>query len=140
MPNAVKWSSPTNFSTGISAATVNDAAGSLGSEYDNETNKHRWMSLELSTTHGGGAPTGAWFVWIVSALDGTAYENGDASTQPGRIPDAVLGMRSTVNAQVVTANHIQIPPFKFKLLLWNDTGFQGTSVTLDAEVYDEEIQ
>ena len=51
-----------------------------------------------------------------------------------------LSMRSTVNAQVVTANHIQIPPFKFKLLLWNDTGFQGTSVTLDAEVYDEEIQ
>lgn len=140
MPNAVKWTTPTNVASPISGASVNAGAGNLGTEYDNETNKHRYAAFELTFTHGS-APTAnrQWLLYLVYAIDGTNYENGGAALQPSKMQVAAFPVRAVTGAQVITV-YVPLLPFKFKPLIWNDTNINGTSVTLDMEVFNEEIQ
>lgn len=132
------WSAPTNVSAPVSAQTVNAAAGSLGSEYDNETNKKQFVSLELNFQHGSAPVANApWFVYILYAQDGTNYEDGGASVQPGKLPVATFPARAVTTAQRVTISGIPILPFKFKPLVWNGTAQNSSSnaVTLNMEVF-----
>ena len=141
MPNLVKWSSPTNVSAPISGASAVANAGALGTEYDNETAKNRFATFELNFTHGS-APTAnrVWLLYILLATDGTNYEDGDASTKPAKMHTIAFPVRAVTTSQRVTIPNVLIPPFKFKPLTWNDTNQNGASVTLNMEVFNEEIQ
>ena len=133
-----KWAAPTNVSTGITGNTINDGAGALGSEYDNETHLNTFAAFELTTDHASDPSGGAFYLYLVTALDGTNYEEGSASVRPSRAPDAVFAPSSSTSAQELTERDIPIPPFKFKPLIWNDTGVNSDSsaVILDMEVYN----
>ena len=140
MSNAVKWTAPINLSTGISSVTVNNGAGHLGSQYDNETNKYRFAAVSLTFQHGTG-PTGTWLVYILYATDGGTFEDGTSSVQPAGTP-YVIGTRAVTSQQRVSIPNIPLGPFLLRFLIWNDTGQNSstTSVTLDAELYNEDIQ
>lgn len=142
MVNAVKWTSPTNVTSPISAQTVNSGAGSLGSEYDNETNKNQFAAFELRTTHGT-APTAnsVWHLYILYALDGTNYEEDGATTQPKKSPVASFPVRNSTSQQAWAVS-VPILPFKFKPVAWNatDQNSSATATTLDMEVFNDEIQ
>jgi hypothetical protein len=143
MARELKWTSPTNVSSPISGVTVNSGAGSLGTEYDNETNKKRWASFELTTGHGS-APTAysAYLLYLLYALDGTNYEDGGAATQPAKLHVAAFPMRAVTGTQIVSTGPIPLLPFKVKALVWNNTNqnSSASAVTLDMEVFGEELQ
>lgn len=131
------WAGPSAQSAIINGVTVNDAAGSLSSEYDNETNKHTMASLELSFQHSTSPTAGTtWLAYLLYAIDGTNYEDGGTSTQPQKVAAATFPVRAVTTAQKVTVV-VPVQPFKFKVLVWNDTGISSSSssVTLDMEVY-----
>lgn len=140
MANEVKFSTPTNVTSPISAGSAAAGAGILGTEYDNETNKKRFAAFELDFTHSV-APTAnrVWLLYLLYAIDGTNYEDGGASTQPGKMHVVAFPVRAVTTAQKVTMT-VPLLPFKFKPLVWNDTNQSGASVVLDMEVFGEEIQ
>ena len=141
MANLIKWGSPTNVTAPISGASINAAAGSLGTQYDNETNKHRFASFQVTATHGTAPVAGeAWLLYFVLAQDNTNDEDGGTAVQPQKPAETFFAVRAVTSAQKVTRFSVPLPPFKFKPLLWNDTSQNATSVTLDMEVYNEEIQ
>lgn len=143
MANQLLWTAPTNISTGITGNTVNTGAGALSSEYNNESNRRRFLAIELTMDHGS-APTvnREWLVYVLYALDGTNYEDGGTSTQPKKNPAAAFPVRADTNTLITSAVDIPIAPFKFKLLVWNDTdqNSAANAIILDAEAYDEELQ
>lgn len=142
MANAVKWSSTTSRTTGISSASINAGANSLGSEIDNSTNKDRFISMTLTFTCSTAATENQVFeVYILTAIDGTNYEDGDATpTDPKKASVGVFGNRNVTSAQRVNLENILIPPFKFKILLKSELDQNATSVTLLAYTHNEEIQ
>lgn len=141
MPNLVLWAAPTAIATGISAGSAAAGAGILGSEYDNETNKHRFATATLTVTHATAATANrVWLLYLLFATDGTNYEDGGASTQPAKLQTVAFPVRGVTTAQKITIPNIQLPPHKLKALLWNDTDQSGASVTLELEVTNEEIQ
>lgn len=131
------WVAPTNVTSPISGVTINSGAGNLGSEYDNETNRHQMASFSLAFQHGS-APTAGrlWLLYLLYAIDGTNYEDGDGSTQPRKRAAAVFPVRAVTTAQRVTV-HVPILPFKLKPLVWNgtDQNSSTSAVTLSMEVY-----
>lgn len=133
------WTAPTNRATGISGATLNSGANALSGEIDNETNKDRYLALELTFTCATAAAVGATVqVFIVYAMDGTLYEDGStAPLDPAKTPIGVFVNRFVTTAQKQSIVGIPIFPFKFKVLLANKLGQNATSVDLDAETYNE---
>lgn len=141
MANLIKWGSPTNVSAPISSGSASAGAGILGTQYDNEANKHRFASFELVVTQSTAPVAGeAWLLYFVLAQDGTNDEDGGTSVQPQKPAETFFAVRAVTTAQRVTRFSVPLPPFKFKPLLWNDTSQSGASVTLNMEVYNEEIQ
>ncbi len=118
-------------------------SGSLGTEYDNETNKKRFAAFQLNFQHGTGPTAGrVWLLYLLYATDGTNYEDGGTSVQPRKMPACSFPVRNVTSAQVVTIPIVAISPFKFKPLVWNDTDQNSSSsaVSLKMEVFDEEVQ
>lgn len=134
------WSGPTNVSAPVSAQTINTGAGALGTEYDNETNKHRFANLQLTFSHGTAPTSGQWLVYILYAQDGTNYEDGGTSTQPRKQHAANFPYRAASTSAQKISRLVPILPFKFKVLVWNDTNQNSasTAVTLDVELFGEE--
>lgn len=85
---------------------------------------------ELALTGFSGAVTAntGMSMWLIRQVDGTNYEDGDASTTPARMPDAVFPLRAVSTAQRVSIPNIEVPPGLFKVLLKND----GTGFTMNA--------
>lgn len=85
--------------------------------------------FELAVPSFSGAPTAntAVSVWIIRQADGSAYEDGDASTTPARNPDMVFPVRPVSTAQRIELPAIDLPPGLFKVLVKND----GTGVTMN---------
>lgn len=65
-------------------------------------------------------------VWLLKCLDGTLCEDGDAGTDPARLPDVTFPLRNVSSAQRVTRTGFRLPITVFKVLLKND----GTGQTL----------
>lgn len=64
-------------------------------------------------------------VWFLETVDGTNYEDGDASTTPAREADCVLGVRAVSTAQRIT-KEVFVPVGSSKVLYRN----AGTGQTL----------
>ena len=78
--------------------------------------------FELFIASMGGAATAntALTLWAVQSLDGTNYEDGDASTTPAKLPLCVFPVRAVSTAQRITRVSIPLPPGLSKYLLRND--------------------
>jgi len=142
MANAVKWTTGASRTTGISTASLNAGANLLGSAIDNATNKDRWLTCELTWTCTVASTAGkAVELYVLYAVDGTNYEDGDATpTDPAKGMAAAFFDDGGTGAQKQTVVSIPIMPFKFKLLLKSELDQNATSVTLLAYSHDEEIQ
>lgn len=142
MANEVLWNAATSVSSGISSESVNAGANNLGTEIDNTTNKDRFLSFDL-TFSCASAPTANTTieVYILYAIDGTNYEDGDATpTDPTKNPAAAVAARNVTGAQRVAVTNIPIQPFKFKILIKSELDQNATSVTLNAYTHNEDIQ
>lgn len=123
---SVKWevgTISTVMTTGLDSLA--DEANAISSEIDNTSNLHlfddvEWVHAALGYTPAAGSVIE---LYIVEALDGTNYEDGDASIDPPATNlVGVFNIRSTTSAQRHVIRQIPIPPFKFKYVIINKTG------------------
>lgn len=141
MANEVKWKAPTSRTSGISAASLNAGANLLGSEINNETNLDRYLNLELTWTCSTASVLNEVVeVYLLYAIDGTNYEDGGVSVDPIKVQISFFSDNGLTTAQKQAKVSIPIPPFKFKILIKSELTNNATSVTVDAETYNEDIQ
>ena len=134
----VKWAGWTSRGTVLTTeldALANSGRSAAGTEVNNAVNKDRWGKLEMAVTFGT-APTAGGYVEIfaVTAPDGTNYEDGSDSVDPGahKLVDRIP-LRETT-AYRVTGRQFPLEPAKTKFLLTNASGqafpASGSTVTL----------
>jgi len=84
--------------------------------------------VQLNATFSVAPTAGTGFsVWFLRSLDGgSTYEDGDATTTPGKSPDLVLPLRAVTTAQQVT-RVVAAPPGSPKVLAKNDGTGQSAS-------------
>ena len=59
--------------------------------------------------------------------------------QPAGVPNAIINARAVTGSQIVEESGVRLKaPLKTKILLWNATGQNATSVTLEAWSHSEE--
>lgn len=97
----------------------------VGTEYDNSTNKDCWGQLEFVLTFAS-APSAIdpyVLVYMVNSLDGTTYEDGSNTVDPGahklidRIP-----VRAVVGPQILHSRLFTLKSAKTKFMVLNGSG------------------
>ena len=147
MANAIKWQAYTdrgNVLTTELDALADAARSAAGSEIANQTNLDQLAVLELLVTFGTAPSAGGYVqVHMVQAPDGTNYEDGSATVDPG-IHTAVvtIPVKAVTTAQRVKSNRFQIGPGKTKFLLLNKSGqaFPLIGSTLRLYTTNDEVQ
>lgn len=124
-------SQTTLLSTELNALANNGTA--LGAAFDNTQGQagdgYALCDVELVVTYGTGPTSNTGVsLWFLGSQDGTAYEDGDNSTTPGRAPDVVFPLRSVTTAQRVV-RRAWLPWGKFKPLAKNDGTGQAMAAT-----------
>ena len=140
LPDSIAWQSPNNRTSGISSASVSNNAGYVGSGIDNSINKDQYADIEIEWSFAV-APTAnkSLLTYLIHSIDGTNYEDGDASTQPSSpIVLAVSPPPDTSTHRRMVAR-VPIPPQAFKALVWNEGTGQTATVTVTIETYRDEI-
>jgi hypothetical protein len=129
------WAAATSRTTGISAQSIANGAGYVGSEIDNATNLDDTMDIEV-IINCSTAPTAnlVLYVYVLYALDGTNYEDGSSSQVPVGVPMIAIPARNVTGAQRVMFRGMTISPLKFKILCWNSLG-QTSTTTVTAKTY-----
>lgn len=136
-----QYKAATSRTTGISSASINNGAGALGSEIDFSSARELYLNLRLTFSCASAPASGApWYVYLLTdAVGSGTYEDGGASVQPAGVPDAIINARPVTGSQIVEESGVRIKaPLKTKILLWNATGQNATSVTLLAWSHSEE--
>jgi hypothetical protein len=117
--------SPTTLlSTGLNSLASDGLA--LSAAYDNTQSAAgdgaALCDVELVATFAI-APAGVagCTLWFLGTQDGVHYEDGDASTAPGRLPDGVFPLRPVTTTQRVI-RRLWLPFGVLKALLKNDAG------------------
>jgi hypothetical protein len=134
-----KWDVFTSRSTVLTTelnALANAGRSAAGTEINNATNKDMYGQLELAVTFGT-APSAGGFVeiYMVNALDGTNYEDGSNTVDPGthKLVDRIP-VRAVTTAQRLNGRMIPLEPAKTKFLLLNGSGqafpASGSTLTL----------
>lgn len=148
MANAIKWEAAWSDRGTVLGSELNSlASGSrtaAGTEVNNASNLDQYGKLELSVTFGSSPSTGGYVqVHMVTAPDGTNYEDGDASADPGaHTVVAVLPVRATTSAQRLMSPPFLLQPAKTKFLLVNQAGvaFPASGSTLKLYSANDEVQ
>ena len=143
MASELKWKAASSRTTGIAGSSMAAGANVLGSEIDNATNEDRWITCELTWTTSATSLVGEVVeLYLLYAINGTAYEDGAAATDPKKAPVAVFVNDGGTGAQKQVVSRIPLDPFKFKLLIKSELTEACTadSVTLLAYTYNEEGQ
>ena len=133
----IKWTAYTDRSTVLTTelnALANAGRSAAGTEINNATNLDRWGKFELAVTFGTAPSAGGYVeIYAVTAPDGTNYEDGSNTVDPGthklidRIP-----VRAVTTAQRLTGRQFSLEPAKTKFLLLNGSGqaFPASGSTL----------
>jgi hypothetical protein len=138
---SVTWETST-ISTVISTGmnSLANEGNAISSEINNSAGLYLFNDVELSLNTFGSTPSAGAVVelYIVSALDGTNYEDGDASIDPPVVNlVGVFNIRAATAAQKHTLRQIPIPPAKYKYVVINKTGqtFNASTNTLKVFPY-----
>lgn len=110
------------------------AYSAAGAAIDNTTNGYVWATFELAVTFAsspgaGGSVT----LYLLPSIDGSNHSDGGGSTTPGQeLAVWPFSVRSVTSAQRVVSFSIQVPPGKWKPLLYNgaSTAFAASGNTL----------
>jgi hypothetical protein len=141
--NLVQWQDATSQTVVNIATVLNDGSGTIGSQYTNSTNLHRWAAFELEFGLTSTNATGAIELYLVYKLDGTNYEEGDASTKPpaNRLVATFIPSASTPT-RTMASGPVMLLPFDLKPVIYNESGQNITTNTLQLDIhpFDEEIQ
>ena len=133
LPDTIKHAGGSSRTTGIAAANIAAGANALGSEIDNSTNKDTECDIEVSITCGV-APTAdkVMEVYILYALDGTNYEDGNAvgPVDPKKAPVGCVAVRAVTSAQKCVISGVPLRPYKFKVLLKSELDQTATTTVL----------
>ena len=133
----IKWVGYTDRSTVLTTelnSLANAGRSAAGTEINNATNLDRWGKFELAVTFGTAPSAGGYIeIYAVTAPDGTNYEDGSNTVDPGthklidRIP-----VRAVTTAQRLTGRQFPLEPAKTKFLLLNGSGqaFPASGSTL----------
>jgi|688.fasta_scaffold75129_6 hypothetical protein len=122
----IKWEASavnTILTTGMNSLA--DEGNAISSEINNTANLYLFDDVELYTNTLGYTPAAGSVVELyqVVALDGTNYEDGDATIDPPASNlVGVFNMRATTVAQRHTIRMIPAPPLKYKYVVINKTG------------------
>lgn len=148
MPSAIKWEA-----TWVDRGTVlgtelnslaNDARTNAGTELANQTNLDRFGKVELTVTFGSAPSAGARVeIYMVTAPDGSNYEDGSSSVDPGaHTLVASIPVRATTAAQRLASRLFDLEPVKTKFILLNKTGqaFPSSGSVLKLFSTNEETQ
>ena len=136
-----KWTAGTSRTSGISAASLAAGANLLGSAIDNSTNLDAYLSVDLAWTCSVAATADKVIeLYILYAIDGTNYEDGDAvPTDPKKPLTAVFADDGGTGAQRQARVNIPLAPYKFKILLKSELDQAASSVTLLAYTHNTDI-
>ena len=153
MANAVKWSALGTYTSVILGADVAptlkalaNAAQKLGVEVDNATARDMYADFDLLCDFAANPSAGGYVaLYIIQAVDGTNYADGDDAIVPAA--SALVGVfpvRATTDTQRIALRHVLLPATKFKPLVINKSG-QAMSNTDDLSIlsyrpYNEELQ
>ena len=112
MANAIKWQSWNDRGSVLTTelnSLANSSRTNAGTEVSNQTNKDQWGKLELTVTFGTNPNATAYVeVCAVTAPDGTNYEDGSSSVDPGgHTVIAYIPVKATTSAQRLCS-----PPFR----------------------------
>lgn len=148
MPNAILWQAVWNSRGNVLSTELNSlAAGSrtnAGTAVANQTNLDQYGKLEINVTFGT-APTagGVLTLYMITAPDGTNYDDGSSSVDPGdhRVLLAVP-VRATTSAQILMTPVFRLEPATTKFLLTNDTdqAFPASGSTVELFTANDEVQ
>ena len=134
-----KWAAYTSRGNVLSTelnSLASAGRSAAGTEVDNGANLDMFGVLELSVTFGTAPSAGGYVeIYMVTAPDGTNYEDGSNSVDPGthKLIDR-LPVRAVTTAQRLTGRMIPLLPEKTKFLLYNGSGqsfpASGSTLTL----------
>ena len=132
-----KWAGFTSRGNVLSTelnSLANNGRSAAGAEIDNGANKDMYGQLELQVTFGTAPSVGGFVeIYMVNALDGTNYEDGSNTVDPGthKLVDRIP-VRAVTTAQRLTGRMIPLEPAKTKFLLLNGSGqaFPASGSTL----------
>lgn len=147
MANAIKWEgAPTsrgNVLTTELNSLANGGYSAAGTEIDNSANLDQWGSFEINLASLN-PTTGAYLqLFIVTAPDGTNYEDNPSSTNPGyHASVAVLPLATGTATKRVMSPWFRLPPTKFKVVLLNGAGVAlgASGNTVELFTNNDEIQ
>jgi hypothetical protein len=135
-----KWASGWTSRGTVLTTELNSLAASsrtnAGTEISNQTNLDRYGVLELQVTFGSAPSSGGYLeLYMVTAPDGTNYEDGSSSNDPGgHTLAAIIPVRATTSAQRLLSAVFGLEPAKTKFILSNQTSqafpASGSTVTL----------
>lgn len=148
MANAIKWESlyaaRGDVLTTELNALANGSRTAAGSAVDNGANLDQYAAVQLDVDFVSAPSSGAYVdVFMVRALDGTNYEDGSASVDPGtHTLVAVIPVRADTAAQKLMSRQFVLPPCPVKFILGNRTGqaFPATGSTLKLFTANDEVQ
>lgn len=124
MANAIKWTTWTARGNVLSSELDALASGSrtnAGTEIANQTNLDQWGKIQLDITFGSAPVAGSVVrIYMVTAPDGSAYEDGSSSVPPGthKLIDSVL-VKAVATAQKLTTAPFRLEPAPTKFIVEN---------------------
>lgn len=146
MANAIKWTAPSSttvLSTELNSLAANTMS-SLGTEYDNATNKNQYGILELTIDVFASAPTAnrAIELFMVVAPDGTNYETTPTTTTQACRRITVAPVFANTSIQRFVSERFDLPPMKQKYCAWNrtDQALDAAGHTVKLYTFNDEIQ
>ena len=118
-----------------------DGANVLGPEIDNSAlgNVFDDLIITLASATAAREANAHVKVYVLRAIDGTAYPRGDATFDPSDSNDVYTALfATTASAQVQTISGIVLPNSKFKYLIMQETGvkFGATGNTIERRAYN----
>ena len=123
-----KWSGYATIQTALSTglnSLINDDTN-ISAAIDNTSNLVLFMDIEvyLGSVDLSAQSNPAIYIYVITSLDGTNYEDGDDSTVPPQMPTRIVALRVGVSAmtQRRVVRGIVVPPGLFKILAQNKTG------------------
>lgn len=133
MANQILWDAAVVDEGDVLTTEMNSLAAAgltaKGSAYDNTADLRQHFWAEFSGSFGSSPVAGqALVLYALRAMDGTNYEDGDASTTPPATAIvATFPVRASTSAQRIASTRFELPPCPVKFVLYN-----GTSQALSA--------
>jgi hypothetical protein len=110
---------------------ANGSRTNAGNEINNASNLEEYGWLELNVTFGSSPTAGGYVaIYMVTAPDGTNYEDGSSTVDPGAHTWVCnIPVRASTSAQRLRSPMILLQPFKTKFIALNSTGVAFPSTT-----------